>query len=110
MIYVFVILGILACACSQLLLKQSAVSEHRSFSDSIFNWKVILAYSIFFISLLINIAAFKYGLYLKEMTILESLGYIFVPILSLLFFKEKITLREILSMGLIIVGILIFYY
>ena len=73
------------------------------------NWRVIVAYTIFFGSLLINITAMGKGVQLKDMSILESLGYIFVPLLSYLVLKEEITKRTLASMALILLGIYIFY-
>ena len=46
------------------------------------NWKVIIAYAIFGGALLINITAMSKGVKLKDLPILESLGYIFVPTLA----------------------------
>lgn len=108
MVHVIVIIGILLCSASQLLLKKSAVSEHSNFMTSMLNWRVVLAYAIFFSSLLINVTAMKYGLQLKELPILESLGYIFVPFLSWLFLKEKINKQSIIAMMLIIMGVCVF--
>lgn len=107
--YLLVILGIFSSACSQILLKQSADKQHKSWLASMLNWRVILAYAIFFGSLLINITAMSKGVNLKDLPVLESLGYVFVPILSWIVLKEKIDRRMLLSMTLIIIGIIIFY-
>lgn len=107
--YLLVITGIFLSASSQLLLKTSADQTHRNFLASMLNWRVILAYVIFFGSLFINITAMSKGVNLKDLPILESLGYVFVPILSFLVLKEKIELRTILSIVCILVGIYIFY-
>ena len=107
--YLLVITGIFLCSCSQLLLKKSADREHKSFLRSMLNWRVILAYGIFFGSLLINVTAMQHGVELKNMPILEALGYIFVPILSYLVLKEKISKQTLLSITLILIGIFIFY-
>ena len=107
--YIFVILGIMACSLSQLLLKKSANREHQTRLHEVMNPLVIFAYSIFFASLLINIWAMSKGVQLKEMAMLESLGYIFVPILSYLFLKEQISRRTIISIFVIISGIIVFY-
>lgn len=109
LLYICVICGILASACSQLLLKQSAMSQHNSFVMSILNWRVLLSYGILGGSLLINITAFKYGLGLKELPILESLGYVFVPLLSFFFLQEKLSMQRFSAIGLIIGGVVIFY-
>lgn len=109
MIYLLVILGIFSCSLSQLFLKKSANREHKSKLFEVVNPLVILAYTVFFCSLLVNIWAMSKGVQLKEMAMLESLGYIFVPLLSWLFLKETITKRMVLAVFIIISGIIIFY-
>lgn len=107
--YILVVAGIFASACSQLLLKRSADREHKSWLRSMLNWRVITAYGIFFCSLFINITAMSRGVNLKDMPIQESLGYVFVPLLSYIVLKEKITKRTIVSIVLILIGIVWFY-
>ena len=107
--YFIVILGIFACACSQILLKESADKNPKGWIREMLNWRVAVAYAIFFGSLLINITAMSKGVNLKDLPILESLGYIFVPVLSYLILKEKISKATIISMFLILSGIIVFY-
>lgn len=107
--YIIVIVGVFACSASQLLLKKSALEDHRSAIYAILNWKVILSYSIMMLTLVSNIYAMRNGVLLKDMPILEATGYIFVPVLTFLFLNEKINKMTILSIAFIIVGILIFY-
>ena len=107
--YLFVVLGVFACSCSQLLLKKAADTPHESFLQSLLNWKVIVAYGIMFLTLFVDITALHNGVNVKDIPILESLGYIFVPVLSMLVLKEKIDRRTIAAIGLIIIGIVIFY-
>ena len=109
MIYLFVILGIFACSVSQLFLKKSANKEHRSKMFEILNPQVVFSYGIFFCTLLINIWAMSRGVQLKEMAMMESLGYVFVPLLSFLILHESISKRTILSILVIIFGIFVFY-
>ena len=109
MIYLFVILGIFACSVSQLFLKKSANKEHRSKMFEILNPQVVFSYGIFFCTLLINIWAMSRGVQLKEMAMMESLGYVFVPLLSFLILHESISKRTILSIFVIIFGIFVFY-
>lgn len=73
------------------------------------NWRVITAYAVLFGSLFINVTAMRKGVNLKDLPILESLGYVFVPLLSLVLLKEKIEKRTIVAMILIIAGIILFY-
>lgn len=109
MVYLLVILGILSCSLSQLLLKKSAKAVHASKVYEVLNPMVIIAYTVLFCSLLVNIWAMSKGLQLKEMAMLESLGYVFVPILSFLMLKEKITRRTICATFMVILGIFVFY-
>jgi len=107
--YLFVILGILSCSLSQLLLKKSAKADHSSKVYEILNPMVIIAYAVFFCSLLINIWAMGKGILLKEMAMLESLGYVFVPILSFVILKENISRRTICATLMVVLGIFVFY-
>ena len=70
---------------------------------------VIIAYAVFFCSLLVNIWAMSKGVLLKEMTMLESLGYVFVPILSSLVLKEHISRRTICATFIVLLGVFVFY-
>ena len=107
--YLFVILGIMSCSLSQLLLKKSAEAVHSSKISEVLNPMVIIAYAVFFLALLVNIWAMSKGLQLKEMAMLESLGYVFVPILSFLILKEKISRRTICATLMVLLGIFVFY-
>ena len=49
------------------------------------------------------------GLELKELAMLESLGYVFVPLLSFLVLKENISKRTIYAIIVILLGIFVFY-
>lgn len=107
--YILVALGVFGASCSQILLKKSAVKPHRSKLAEILNWQVIVAYSVFFTSVIINVIALRYGVNVKDLPILEALGYIFVPILSTVVLQEKLNKKNVLAMMLIIGGIVFFY-
>lgn len=107
--HIIVIVGVVLSALSQILLKKSAMENHKSKIFEILNLKVILAYTIFFVVIFANIYALQKGVKLKYMPVLESLGYIFVPVFSSFFLSEKIEKKNIFSIGLIIAGIIIFY-
>lgn len=107
--YFIVVIGVLACSASQLLLKRSALMPHERVMGAILNWRVLLSYSIMFLTLVMNIFAMKNGVQLKDMPVLESTGYIFVPLLSSFFLSEKISRKGILSILLVLVGIVLFY-
>jgi multidrug transporter EmrE-like cation transporter len=63
----------------------------------------------FFAVIFFNIIALKNGVRVKDMPILESLGYVSVPVFSYFFLSEKYTKRDMASLGLIIIGIVVFY-
>lgn len=105
-IVIFVFMVFLSC-CSQILLKISANKKYKNKIQEYLNIYVILGYLIFFAVALVNAWAMK-GIELKMVPILEASGYIFVLILSLLIFKEKINKNKIIGNLIIIVGIIIF--
>lgn len=109
MYYLLVAFGVFACSASQLLLKKSANMEHRSPIYELLNWRVIVSYGIMFLTLVANIYAMSHGVLLKDMPILESLGYIFVPVLSALFFHEQINKKTLIVICLILLGIIVNY-
>lgn len=107
--HLIVIIGVILSAFSQILLKKSAMETHKSKIYEILNLKVVTAYSIFFLVIFANIFALKKGVNIKDMPILESLGYIFVPVIAFFFLSEKINKKNTFSILLIISGIIIFY-
>ena len=62
-----------------------------------------------FACMALNIFAMSRGVALKEVSIIESLSYLFVPLLSFLIFKEKLTWIKIIAILVIIVGIIVFF-
>ena len=44
-----------------------------------------------------------------ELSIIESVSYLFVPCLSWCFFRERITGRKALAIGIIILGVVVFF-
>lgn len=109
MYYLLVILSVLAAAGAQMLLKQGAKNEYDSFWREYLNPWVIGGYGIMAASLLFNIFCMGHGVRVKEVSIIESLSYLFVPILSWLFFKERITWRKASAIGVIMVGVVVFF-
>ena len=106
--YIIIFLfSVLISSFSQIILKKSAVKKYDSVIKEYLNIRVICAYSIFFISTLLTMYAYK-GMPLTLGTLLESAGYIYIPILSLLILKEKITLRTIVGSLFIICGIIVY--
>ena len=109
MYYLVVIAAVLTAAFAQMMLKKSACAEHSSMIREYLNPWVIGGYALMGISLLVNIFAISRGVQVKEVSIIESLSYLFVPVLSWLFFGEKVTTRKACSILLILVGIFVFF-
>lgn len=107
--HLLVAFGVFACSASQLLLKKSASIEHKSAIFELLNWRVIVAYGIMFATLSANIYAMSHGVQLKDMPIMEAMGYVFVPVLSWIAFSEKISTKSCAAIMSIIIGIIIFY-
>ncbi len=101
------IAGVLASSFSQIMLKKSAQKTYGSKIKEYLNPMVIIAYILFFGSTMISLYALKV-VPLSMSPILEALGYIFVAILSYIFFKEKLTKKQLIGMLLIIVGIVVY--
>ena len=96
MYYALVVFDVFIAALAQMLLKSSSMSDHKSFIFEYLNPKVIGAYSIMVLSLLLNIYALNHGVLL-------------MPLLSFLFFKEKITWRKAVAIGVIMTGVIVFF-
>lgn len=73
------------------------------------NGWVIGGYAIMFGTMIMNIYAMSKGVQVKELSIIESMSYLFVPTLSFVIFKEKLTWREIFAIAIIITGVIVFF-
>ena len=104
-----VIVSVLAAAGAQMLLKQGAKNEYSSFVRQYLNPWVIGGYGIMGTSLLLNIFCLSHGVQVKEVSIIESLSYLFVPLLSWFFFKEKVTWRKAGAIAVIMAGVVVFF-
>lgn len=107
MLYIIIFLfSVFISAISQVVLKTSANQKHDKWWKDYLNFKVIVAYGIFFVSSFITIFAYK-GVPFSLGPMLEATGYLWVAILGYIFLKEKVTNRKKLGLLLIIVGIII---
>ena len=109
MYYLLVVFSVLAAAGAQMLLKQGTKMQYPSFLKQYLNPWVIGGYGIMGASLLLNIFCLSRGVQVKEVSIIESLSYLFVPVLSWFFFKEKITWRKAGAIAVIMAGVVVFF-
>lgn len=109
MYYIIVILSVFAAACAQMLLKRGAKEEYPSLWRQYVNGWVIGGYGIMACSLVLNIWCMSKGVQVKEVSVIESMSYLFVPVLAFMLFKEKLTMRKICAIAIIIGGVIIFF-
>lgn len=102
------LISVFIASCAQIILKNSADMEHKNRFKEYINVRVIGAYIILFASTILTIIAYR-GVELKQGPILESIGYVYILLLSWFFLKERVTLNRVIGTVLIIVGIYIFF-
>ena len=109
MFYILVILSVFAAACAQMLLKQGARKNYIGFWRQYLDVWVIGGYAIMACSLVLNIFCMSRGVQVKEVSTIESLSYLFVPCMSFILFRERITLRKAGAITIIISGVILFF-
>ncbi len=107
--YIFVVAGVLLASISQILLKKSAATGHGSLFKEYLNLRVIGGYSLLALSLFFDLWAMRNGVLAKEVSSIEALSYLFVPLLGCLILKEKISGRKIVAIILIMTGVIVFF-
>jgi small multidrug resistance pump len=107
--YLFLLLAsVIIASVSQILLKKSAKLEHPSFIKEYLNWHAMAGYCLLGLSTILTVLAFR-GMEYKNGPILESLGFILVPLLSVWLLKEKLTRLGVAGYVVIIIGVMVFY-
>ncbi len=109
MYYVLAIFSVFIVAVAQMMLKKSASQSHSSVIHEYINPWIVGGYALMGFSLLLNIYVMSHGILLKEMGAIGALSYLFVPILAIFCFKEKFSKRQILAIGMILSGSIIFF-
>lgn len=94
-------------AAGQILLKQSANKTHKKPIYEYLNWRVIVAYGMSMLILLVNTYAYtqvdmKYG------AVIDTFTYVFVMLLSWLILREKFTKPKLIGNLIIIAGVLVY--
>ena len=105
-------IGLVLCsnavaAISQILLKKAAKRTYLVWWRAYVNVFVIAAYSMFVMTTVFSVIALKF-IPLSLSAAFAASGQIFVPVLSWLFLKEKISSRRRFGMLIIVLGIIIF--
>jgi drug/metabolite transporter (DMT)-like permease len=109
-IYYLLTLGIAVfTGVAHLLLKKGTVVSAEKHMKMYLHPLSIAAYVIFAIVAFLSIYAMK-GLDLKVFFALNSLTYIFIPVLSFIFLKESVTRNKLIGIVLISIGVIIFNF
>ena len=101
------ILGVLLATVSQLLLKSSANKKYDNKLKEYLNLRVVSAYGLFALSAALTMYVLRY-LDLSVVSILQSMGYVFVPLASYFILKERISKLQIIGILVILAGIFVF--
>ena len=103
---VIFLLSVLIAAISQILLKRSAVKQYTSKAREYLNVRVIAAYALFFLSSLLTVLAYR-GVPLSMGPVLETTGYLWVTIMGRLILKEKVSMRKLTGLAVIVLGVIL---
>jgi len=101
------LVSVFISSVSQILLKKSADKTYDSRLKEYLNPLVIVAYGMFFCSMLITMYCYRF-VDVSAGPILESAGYVFVAILGYIFLKEKFTGKKVIGMVVLLCGIALF--
>ena len=101
------LIGVIISSFAQILLKKSSGIKRDNKIKEYLNFSTMFAYFIFFSATLCTVFAYKY-IPLSMGPILATSEYIFIAILSYIFLKEKLSIKKLLGLGIIILGILIY--
>jgi multidrug transporter EmrE-like cation transporter len=107
--YILVIISALIGVVSQMMLKHSARLQHPSWWREYINIWVIGGYSFMVLSLVVNLLAIHMGILAQEVSIIECINYLLIPIAAWLVFHEPITRRKALAIAIILVGVVVFF-
>lgn len=101
------LLGVFLSAISQVMLKKAALKQYPNKIQEYLNPLVILAYTVFVGTTFLSIFAYK-GIPLSMGPVLEATSYIYVTVFGLTIFKEKLNLKKIIGLILIVFGIVVY--
>ena len=95
-------------AASQMLLKKAAKTPYPNPLREYLNVWVVGGYGLLVLSMLSVVYACR-GLEMKNVPVIEALGFPLVMLLGRIFYGEKLTKNKLLGMGLIMLGVAVFY-
>ena len=105
--FVVALCSVLIADVSQIILTKAAVRHSPKRYKAYLTLPVILAYGLFVLSTVCSVVALR-KLPLSFTPVWQSMGQVFVVILSYIFLHEKLNKNKLIGVGIIILGILIF--
>ena len=105
--FLIALASVLIADISQIILKKAATKTYDAWYKAYLNFPVIFAYGLFVISTVCSVIALR-RLPLSLSPMWQSMGQIFVVILSYFFLHEKITKAKLTGIGIIVLGIIVF--
>lgn len=103
------LLGTFISAVSQVILKKAALKTYDSRIKEYLNFPVIFAYTLFILTTFMCIFAYRV-VPLSYGPVLESTSYLYVTLFGVFIFKEKITKKKVIALGLILAGIVLYSF
>lgn len=103
------LLGTFISAVSQVILKKAALKTYDSRIKEYLNFPVIFAYTLFILTTFMCIFAYRV-VPLSYGPVLESTSYLYVTLFGVFIFKEKITKKKVIALGLILAGIVVYSF
>lgn len=107
--HIIVVWAVLLASLAQILLKWSANDNHTQAWADYLNVKVMGGYALLAVSFLLNIFAMSRGVLVKEVSTLETLSYLMVPLFSWMAFSERLSPRKVWAIICIMVGVFVFF-
>ena len=101
------LLGVFISSVSQVMLKKSAMRKYNSAIEEYLNPLVIFSYVLFVGTTLLSILAYR-RIPLSMGGILEATSYIYITFFGVTIFKEKLSLRKIIALLFILIGIVVY--
>ena len=71
------------------------------------NYQTVIGYTMMLIATGFAFVAVR-AIHLKYVAVIESISYIYILLISILVFKEKVSPRKVIACGMIVLGIVIF--
>lgn len=107
--YLLVIISALLGVVSQMMLKRSARHHYPVWWREYVNIWVIGGYGLMVVSLVVNLLAIHLGVLAQEVSIIECINYLLIPIATWMCFGESITKRKVIAIAVIMLGAVLFF-